>query len=99
MSTITRRLFLRKTAAGAAAGGAITGSVVALPVISEAADVSPEERLVNAIKELQEAAQAIDPSINGWDIVPIRRDGSFRHVRLAIFALCEEREAGGRARA
>ncbi len=96
MSTITRRLFLRKTAAGAAAGGAITGSVIALPVISEAADMLPEERLVNAIKELQEAAQAIDPSINGWDIVPICRVGSFRHVRLAIFAHCEERKVGGR---
>lgn len=44
--------------------------------------VSPEERLDAAIKELQAAAQALDPSLKGWSILT---DTGMPRASFAIF--------------
>jgi hypothetical protein len=59
--SITRRLFLRNTAAGAAVAAA-----VAAPVIVEAMEADLRERLDAAIAELKAASNAIWPTADTW---------------------------------
>lgn len=61
--TITRRLFLRNTAASAA-----VAATVAAPAIAEAATVSPLERFNSAVDALKAAAMELDPTIKQWDV-------------------------------
>lgn len=61
--SITRRLFLRNTAAASA-----VTATIAVPVAAEAAILSPRERLDAAITELKAAAEAIWPTADDWMI-------------------------------
>ncbi len=64
MEKITRRLFLRHSAAVTAAGAAIT--VPDLTAVASPA--SAPERFEAALEKLKAAASEIDPSIARWDI-------------------------------
>lgn len=63
MAKITRRLFLRNTAAAGAVGAA-----VAAPAIAAEPEMTPCERLDAAIAELKAAAKAIWPTADDWMI-------------------------------
>jgi len=63
MQNITRRLFLRNTAAAGA-----VGATIAAPVAVEAAQpMTPRERFDAAVEQLKAAAKEIDPRIERWD--------------------------------
>lgn len=63
MEKITRRRFLRDTAAAGAVVTAIAASVVAVASIPKTA----RERFDAALDELKAAAQELDPLIERWD--------------------------------
>ena len=70
MQKITRRLFLRKSAAaGAAVAVAAPGAaVVATPAIMEAVTLSPVEKFNAAVDALKAAAMEMDPTMREWTV-------------------------------
>lgn len=59
---ISRRLFLRKTAAAGAAG-----ATIAIPVVAKAeAELNARERFKHHLAELKKAAEELDPRIGYW---------------------------------
>ena len=62
--SITRRLFLRNTAAAGA-----VGAVVAVPAVAEAkAELSAKERFDHHLAEFKKAAEELDPRIGSWNV-------------------------------
>lgn len=90
MEKITRRLFLRNTAAASAVGAA-----VAVPAVAEPAP-TPRERLDAAITELKAAAAEIWPTADDWTI---HVDGVVPSVPLMIAAYDPNWNALGKVKA
>lgn len=75
---VTRRLFLRHTAAVGA-----VGATIAAPAVAEVIK-TPRERMDAAIAELKAAAKEVDPRIERWDVA--RPDGDDMALAILITA-------------
>lgn len=61
---ITRRLFLRHSAAAGA-----VGATIAIPAVAEAkAELSAKERFDHHLAEFRKAAEELDPRIGSWNV-------------------------------